>query len=125
MGAGAAEVSGRAAGPDTSTSWRDGLVVLRGGLRMVYIVYTGGPAPFLPVLTRKTLMRSLRTLLAVLAVAGALACGQTPVASNRTAPDPRMDGGPYLGGGNAVDSTHAGGSTNSGPASGPFLGGGN
>jgi hypothetical protein len=70
-------------------------------------------------------MRSLRTLLAVLAVAGALACDQTPVASNRTAPDPRMDGGPFLGGGNAVDSTHAGQSTNSGPAGGPFLGGGN
>ena len=70
-------------------------------------------------------MRSLRTLLAVLAVTGALACGQTPVASNRTAPDPRMDGGPYLGGGNAVDSTHTE-STNSGAApSGPYLGGGN
>jgi hypothetical protein len=70
-------------------------------------------------------MRSLRTLLAVLAVTGALACGQTPVASNRTAPDPRMDGGPFLGGGNAVDSTQAGESTHSGPAGGPFLGGGN
>jgi len=74
-------------------------------------------------------MRSLRTILAVLAVAGALsACGQTPVASNRTAPDPRMDGGPFLGGGNAVDSTHTG-STNSGASGavpgGPFLGGGN
>lgn len=71
-------------------------------------------------------MRSLRTLLAVLTAAGALsACGQTPVASNRTAPDPRMDGGPFLGGGNAVDSVQAG-STNSVPApGGPFLGGGN
>jgi len=70
-------------------------------------------------------MRSVRILLAVLAVAGAIACGQTPVAANRTAPDPRMDGGPFLGGGNAVDSTQAEGSTQSGPAGGPFLGGGN
>jgi hypothetical protein len=71
-------------------------------------------------------MRSLRTLLAVLTVAGTLsACGQTPVASNRTAPDPRMDAGPFLGGGNAVDSVHTE-TTNSGAApSGPFLGGGN
>jgi hypothetical protein len=71
-------------------------------------------------------MRSVRTLLAVIAVAGALACGQTPIASDRTAPDPRMDGGPFLGGGNAVDTTQAGGSTQgSGLAGGPFLGGGN
>ena len=71
-------------------------------------------------------MRNLRTLLAVLTVAGALsACGQEPVASKRTAPDPRMDGGPFRGGGNAVDSTHAE-STNSGATpGGPFLGGGN
>ena len=71
-------------------------------------------------------MQSLRTLLAALAVAGALsACGQTPVASNRTATDPRMDGGPFLGGGNAVDSTQTAGSTQSGSMGGPFLGGGN
>ena len=67
-------------------------------------------------------MRSLRTFLAVLAVAGALACGQTPVASNRTAPDPRMDGGPYLGGGNAVYSTTT---PQNQSAGGPYLGGGN
>jgi hypothetical protein len=71
-------------------------------------------------------MRSLRTILAVLTVAGALyACGQTPVASNRTAPDPRMDGGPYLGGGNvAPDSSNA--PTGGGVVqSGPTFGGGN
>ena len=70
-------------------------------------------------------MRSLRTLLAVLAVAGALACGQTPVASNRTAPDPRMDGGPYLGGGNVVSDSSATSTGGGAILSGPTFGGGN
>jgi hypothetical protein len=70
-------------------------------------------------------MRSLRTLLAVLAVAGALACGQTPVASNRTAPDPRMDGGPFLGGGNVAPDTSNAPAGGGAVQSGPTFGGGN
>jgi len=65
-------------------------------------------------------MRNVRILLAIVTIPVTLsACGQAPVASERTAPDPRMDGGPTLGGGNVVDSTQTNGST------GPFLGGGN
>lgn len=65
-------------------------------------------------------MRNVRILLAIFTIPVVLsACGQTPVAPERTAPDPRTDGGPFLGGGNVVDSTQTNGST------GPFLGGGN
>lgn len=65
-------------------------------------------------------MRNLRIVLAIISVSVAVsACGQTPVAPKTTAPDPRMDGGPFLGGGNFVDSTY------NASTGGPFLGGGN
>lgn len=114
--------TGQPGGIEMSTSWRDGV----GGAswRIAYGEHSlhRRPARFSPVSDKETLMRSLRTFLAFLAVAGALACGQTPVTSDRTAPDPRMDGGPYLGGGNAVDSTTT---PENRSAGGPYLGGGN
>lgn len=65
-------------------------------------------------------MRTVRILLAIVTIPVAMsACGRAPVAPDGTAPAPRMDGGPFLGGGNVVDSTQTNGST------GPFLGGGN
>ena len=73
-------------------------------------------------------MRTLRPLFCLLSIATVLgACGESPVASTKAEPpNPHMDGGPFLGGGNFVGTTTTDSATaDAGPTSGPFLGGGN
>ena len=70
-------------------------------------------------------MRSLRAVFSAICIAAALSgCAQSPVAPQQAAPGPRMDGGPFIGGGNAVGGTGTE-TTTSTCNGGPFIGGGN